>query len=297
MELYSFLNNDDWQLYKKYCVALDRQIDSVVCFIDTFNPNYMIINRSFKQENINAAYYTRGQLEALGILYSENGKIYVNLNKMMPHQIVENTYESSIWVIDSDSIEKEVHQGYAIRLDGFNSEGNPTYTIISLASSGSYYILTNTSCKDISGDNANVTLTWSLLDNATDIYGKDYKFSVLLPGSRLFYRSNNNNHSMMRTLGVSNPISIASFRQNNIIIGGGSISAFEPSQNPDILWTVGSSNIDSEFCIYTNGAYETVCCDQKTKVTTVRVDESPQSRYTIDTNLDLSLSNLFLNLY
>ena len=132
------------QTYAKYCLEVDQDILSVCNFIDNFNPNYNILNRNFQPGTTTTSlYYTTEQLVTLGILNIQNNTIKVCVDKMLTHQIVENTFGQTIiagYSTDTlDTYSQEVPQGYAVRHDGYQNN-IAMFTVISLASSGSYYI-------------------------------------------------------------------------------------------------------------------------------------------------------------
>jgi hypothetical protein len=173
------------QLLSKYVKSIDTSIQAVVDFIDIFYRNYILVNRAsdYRDDNNNSVfYYTDAQLVYLDIINDVEDPTYINLSKMRPHQIVENHFGTSLNIKYNGSLLSEtIPQGYALRHEGFDSEGNVHYSVISFASSGAYYIL-----QDIQYTSNGFVLMWSLQENATDIYGLNYLFSILWPDERCY---------------------------------------------------------------------------------------------------------------
>lgn len=290
MKLYNVQEINHYQVWSKYCNDLDNSINAIVNYIDLFCPNYRILNLPNKD---NLCYLSNDQLHQADILEfgdTPDGHIYVNLGYMKPHNVLDNTFQEEIGISGSYTWAQTVKipQGYALRHDGYDSEGNIKYSIVSLASSGSYYVIDSFTITNIDTANSKVTtqLTWRLVDNATDIYGKNYLFSLTLPGSRFYYHGAQNNISL-ELLGES-PFITANF-------------ANSPA-NPKIatskqgLWT-HQHILMSEIEQHKDDNVEEVFGDTLISIEETRIGEYPQSRYTINTDIQNFDNDIYVNFY
>lgn len=301
-----------YKTYTKYCYELDNDIISVCNFIDVFNPNYMILNRKYQyQSGIQYSYYSNEQLIQLKILNYLNvdinndgeNDIVIYVDKMLMHQIVENTFGKTIYVgySDNDNVNalQAVPQGYAVRHDGFK-DNKAIYTIISLASSGSYYVPL------ITLENGNTwKITWTLVEHATDLYGLSYSFSWLSPGDRLFYNNMQYGQFLdtctLLLRDMTMPTAIIPNQNNNRIYLGAATSETNGSQISS-PWTTDMVLFYETMIYYPQNniiLLEEISEDSTYNTSIVRVEEKPQSRYIINTNLEniQSWNNIFFNFY
>ena len=148
MKLYSIdSRNDNYQLLRRYTLGIDADINEVVHFIDSFNPNYCTLNQT-AQNSSTVMYLTREQLENLGILEEEDNKLYVILNLMHPHQVLINNYGQNLYYQDINGIVYEILQGYAIMHEGYNETLQPKFSIVAIGGSGAYYAFTGVKTDD-----------------------------------------------------------------------------------------------------------------------------------------------------
>ena len=77
------------QTFRKYCLQLDHQIDTLKRFIENFNANYVILNLP---DTKNRTYYSPEQLVSLGILKSdlEDPETYISIDPTK--MITKKTY-------------------------------------------------------------------------------------------------------------------------------------------------------------------------------------------------------------
>lgn len=270
---------DQDQLLSKYVKSIDTSIQSVVNFIDTFYRNYILVNRAsdYRDDNNRSVfYYTDAQLVWLDVIDDEEEPTYINLSKMRPHQVVENHYGIPLNIkYNGNLLTEVVPQGYALRHEGFDSEGNAHYGVISFASSGAYYIL-----QDIQYTSNGFVLIWSLQENATDIYGLNYLFSILWPDERCYWHNTDN---LINWQLQQSPIILPNFifdENDDRIVKIGSKN--------NSLWT--TSKLLWHEAIYkktdSNARYvEDIIDDSQREISTTRVGEVSQSRYTITSNL------------
>jgi hypothetical protein len=121
---------------------------------------------------------------------------------------------------------------------------------------------------------------WSLQENATDIYGLNYLFSILWPDERCYWHDTDN---LINWQLQQSPIILPNFNldenEDRIVKIG--------SKN-NSLWTI--SKLLWHEAIYkktdSNAHYvEDIIDDSQRKISTARVGEVTQSRYTITSNL------------
>lgn len=286
MRLYSVENGlNQIQLLKKYCLQLDHQIDTLKRFINNFNANYIILNLP---DNQSRYYYNNQQLEQLGILLRDENSNeqnppykYINPEKMLTHQVLDNVYEKDLYIYNT---QKLIPQGFAVRHDGYNVDQTINYSIIPLANSGSYYTVQDFVIKEIGNNSVTTEITWELAENATDLYGLNYLFSLVLPGSRFFPQSSDGLFAF-----TSSPIYLFNFISTPALPG---IATTNKG-----LWNI-QYLLGHEFLLKKNNSYEEVTDDNYIKTQQVRVGEYPQSRYIIYTTIPEGiLSNLKINLY
>ena len=281
MRLYSIKNGiKQLQVLKKYCIQLDNRINALKRFIDNFNANYVVLNLPDTHGRV---YYNNDQLETIGILVKrDNQYSFINPSKMITHQVIDNTYQKDLFIYGNE--QDRVPQGFAVRHDGYNTEQEANYSIIPLANSGSYYTVSDFQVEEIDGDNIICKVTWVHTENATDLYGLYYLFSLVLPGSRFYYHNEDGLYNL-----TSSPIYLFNFTAT-------------PS-NPTIatsnygLWTT-TYVLSHEMYTINDDTYEEVFDDASVKTEQIRVGEYPQSRYIIYTNIPTGiLPNLKINLY
>ena len=290
MELYSA---NDYQLISKYCLSLEKEIQFIVNFIDAFNPNYILLNRVSDSEQ-QSYYYTDDQLRYLDIINDTSITPYVNLSKMRPHQIVENHYGKELSIKRNGVIltDEKLPQGYALRHEGYNGNQVAQYTIVSLASSGTYFIVTNIEyVPSQSATEQIVNITWQQQENATDLYGLSYMFSVILEDERCYWHGDGTTYRNLISLDNNqwtSPLILPNFisSNNDIILKIGSeIGSYWT--NSKLLW--------HEIYRFVDNYVEDVIDDSAAEVTVARVGENPQSRYTITTNM-VRWPNTYINL-
>lgn len=172
-----------WQLYAKYCIKLDERISSVQNFIDTFSPNYLILNYDYGGGK---TFYTTEELqtEAVNIVSIENNTIYVNINNLMPHQVLYNNFGQDIYIrlLQNNNwtlTQYIIPQGYGIVKKDYND-----FYVMSLDAMGDFYILN--SCEI---DGQGIVAHFILKEKAVLTYGTDYNFSLAPDISRWIYRS------------------------------------------------------------------------------------------------------------
>lgn len=295
MRLYSAdLKLDNDTLFKKYCLNLDQKINSVVNFIDNFNPNYLLVNTP---NNYGQTFYSTENLYNLGILIQENNILYINPNKLKAHEVVSNTFQQDVFIYGTTIV---VPQGSAVRCDGFNGD-SAQYSIIPLASSGSYYVLKNIQISSYTSSTTICALSWVNTDNATDIYGLNYLFSLVVPGSRFYFHPIVHGPQTIDGMAIFNPdgqwLKYDNFIQTpaQVCIG--------TSENG--IW---NSNYLLSHEIYTQKKldtnqylYEEISGDEMVKVEETRLGESLQSSYIITTNLENIINSetvkIAVNLY
>lgn len=272
MKLYSSQQAQNFQLLKKYCFDVDADIQDIVNFIDTFNANYIVLNKNAVNDST-IQYYTEAQLTTIGILDISNSLL--DITKMSPHQIVQNIFKKTMYV-QYNSRRDEIPQGYALRHDGFKSDGTIAYSIISLSSSGSYYVVQRTELerRRVGLETASyLKVYWTLQEHATDLYGLEYLINLLLPGSRFFYHS-------------SSSINMCPLFATPMIIGSFGSSPSDPrlATKGGSLWDINNL-LEYDIVLYHDNSIEDVFCDSTHRTSAVRVGEYPQSRYTINTEM------------
>lgn len=287
MELYSA---NDYQLLNKYCMSLEKEVQSIVNFIDTFNPNYIILNRVSDSKN-KSYYYKDEELFWLNIVQLTEENPCINLSKMRPHQIVENHYGQELFIKRDDIIipNIKVPQGYSVRHEGYNENQEAQYTVISLASSGTYYIISNIQyAPSDSATQQEVNITWQQQENATDLYGLSYLFSIILEDERCYWHNDNEEALYPYLLSLegnwASPLILPNFKNDTMTIGSYIGSYWT---NSKLLW--------HEVCRFESNYIEDIIDDSATEVTVARVGEKPQSRYNITTNM-VSWPNTYINL-
>lgn len=295
MRLYNIGHGfNHFQALRKYCLQLDHQIDTLKRFIDNFNANYIILNLP---DTKNRTYYSSEQLISLGILNtdSQHPEIYTSIDptKMTTHQVIDNVYQKNLHI--SGEYDKIIPQGFAVRHDGYRTDQTTKYSIIPLANSGSYYILKDFIINTINNDDVTAEITWALTENATDLYGLNYLFSLVLPGAR-FYPKNSQNGFFPFT---ASPIYLYNFTSTPADPNIATLNWNEDSEEyvTGGLWTT-QYLLGHEILLENNNSYEEVFSDGYTKTEQVRVGEYPQSRYIIYTSIPNGiLSNLKINVY
>lgn len=280
MELYSA---NDYQLISKYCLSLEKEIQSIINFIDTFNPNYILLNRVSDTEQ-QSYYYTDDQLRYLDIINDTSVTPYINLSKMRPHQIVENHYGKELSIKRNGIIlaNETLPQGYALRHDGYNENQIAQYTIISLASSGTYFIVSNIEyASSQSATEQIVNITWQQQENATDLYGLSYMFSIILEDERCYWHGEGTTYRNLVSLDNNqwtSPLILPNF------ISSGNDITLKIGSEIGSYWT-NSKLLWHEIYRFENNYVEDVIDDGIAEVTVARVGENPQSRYNITTNM------------
>ena len=162
------------------------------------------------------------------------------------------------------------------------------------ANSGSYYILKDFIIKTISNEDVTTEITWAFTENATDLYGLNYLFSVVLPGSR-FYPKNSPDGLFPFT---ASPIYLYNFTSTPVNPSIATLNKLSDNQYvTGGLWTT-QYLLGHEVLLENSNSYEEVFGDEYTKTEQVRVGEYPQSRYIIYTSVPNGiLSNLKINIY
>lgn len=280
MKLYSA---NDYQLISKYCLSLEKEIQSIINFIDTFNPNYILLNRVSDSEQ-QSYYYTDDQLRYLDIINDTSIPSYINLSKMRPHQIVENHYGKELSIKRDGTIlaNETLPQGYALRHEGYNENQIAQYTIISLASSGTYFIVSNIEyAPSQSATEQIVNITWQQQENATDLYGLSYMFSIILEDERCYWHGEGTTYRNLVSLDNNqwtSPLILPNF------ISSGNDITLKIGSEIGSYWT-NSKLLWHEIYRFENNYVEDVIDDGTAEVTVARVGENPQSRYNITTNM------------
>lgn len=288
MKLYAGKKTDS-QYLQKSCLDIDRNINALVHYIDNFCPNYRILNLP---NSNNFTYIPNNMLGPTGanIVFNREGHTWVNPDNMHPHNVLDNTFQEDIGIGNTTSPSwanaKKVPEGYALRHDGYDSNGNVKYSIISLASSGTYYVIDSFIITNISNSTVTTNIQWRLQDNATDIYGKNFLFSLTVPGSRFYYHHENGGDTI-QSLGNS-PFIIANFANTP------ATPVIATSKNG--IWNTGHI-LMHEIELINNGNVEDVFGDDVTLVDEVRIGEYVQSRYTINTDIKNIDNNIYVNLY
>lgn len=288
MRLYNTTNNNSLQTLKKYCIQLDRRINTIKRFIDNFNANYIVLNLPDAHSPARF-YFSDSQLEQIGILIKEGTNYkYINPEKMTTHQVIDNTYQRDLFIYTSDEEKPLIPQGFAVRHDGYNTDQTVNYSIIPLANSGSYYTINNFIVTSIEANKTNCRIDWVHTENATDLYGLTYLISLVKPGSRFYYH----NPDGLYTFSPS-PMYLFNFTatptEQNIATSNNGLWTTQYLLGHEMLNITTTSSKDS---------YEEVFDDCSVKTEQVRVGEYPQSRYIIYTNMQNGiLSNLKINLY
>lgn len=307
------LYNVEWDTYpvqtlKKYCIQLDHRIDALKRFIDNFNANYIVLNLPDDKKR---EYYNTQQLEQLKILLKtrqdDEDYSFIDPTKMITHQVIDNVYQKDLYIYNSDlptdsgetypepsRIKEVIPQGFAVRHDGYNTDQTTKYSIIPLANSGSYYTLKDFVIKEINADSVITEITWSFTENATDIYGLNYLFSLVLPGSRFFPCGATDGLFSF----TSSPIYLYNFTSTPVNPSIATLNKLSDNQYvTGGLWTT-QYLLGHEILLDNNNSYEEVFGDTYTKKEQVRVGEYPQSRYIIYTSIPNGiLSNLKINVY
>ena len=310
MKLYSFDSIADFQLLKKTCFELDNKINSIIHFIDTFNPNYIILNRKERKGEDTYSYYTEQGLVDLGIKEIsedstedvDDNDIIINLYKMFPHQLIENTYGKDIYFRTTEGEDYShniVVQGYAIRHDGYNSDGDIQYSVIPLSPSGGYYLLTN---KVLQKENNtyNLITTWSYDERAIDKYGLNSVISVCLPGTRFYYNINDGSPKLRPITMEERGTYVADNYAGSIMDANQWLICARDESNCLSLWD-NTVILGHEIVLFDNNTSEELFVDESYTTSKLRVGESPKSRYIINTNLTsnplLDSDKLFINFY
>jgi len=295
MRLYNIGHGSNhFQTLRKYCLQLDHQIDALKRFIDNFNANYIILNLP---DTKNRTYYNSEQLISLGILKtdSEHPEIYTSIDptKMITHQVIDNVYQKNLHIYGDPA--KIIPQGFAVRHDGYRADQTTKYSIIPLANSGSYYTLKDFVINTINNDEVTTEITWAFTENATDLYGLNYLFSVVLPGARFYPKNSSDGFFPF----ITSPIYLYNFTSTPADPSIATLNWDEDSQEyvTGGLWTT-QYLLGHEVLLENNNSYEEVFGDSYTKTEQVRVGEYPQSRYIIYTSIPNGiLSNLKINVY
>lgn len=295
MRLYNIGHGSNhFQTLRKYCLQLDHQIDTLKRFIDNFNANYIILNLPDTKGRF---YYSPTQLVSLGILKTDlqHPDTYISIDptKMITHQVIDNVYQKKLCIWGEP--DKIIPQGFAVRHDGYGTDQTTKYSIIPLANSGSYYTLKDFIINTINNDEVATEITWAWTENATDLYGLNYLFSLVLPGARFYPKSSADGLFQF----TASPIYLYNFTSTPADPSIATLNWDEDSQRyvTGGLWTT-QYLLEHEILLENNNSYEEVFSDSYTKKEQVRVGEYPQSRYIIYTSIpDGILSNLKINVY
>ena len=205
MNFYTYYNLKEKQLISKYIQDLEYSINSIINFVDTFNPNYILLNTPNKE---GTRYFSDQELAAANIFQTNT----VYPNNMRPHYVLNNSYGGDINIANSTIT---VPQGFAVRHDGYTSEGETVYSVISLASSGTYYIVDSFTISAINTSSVTCQITWQLQDNATDNFGTRYLLSLTVPGARFYYHPTElTPHGWACYKFTQSPLIMASFSTN-----------------------------------------------------------------------------------
>lgn len=295
MKLYSIdSRNDNYQLLRRYTLGIDADINEVVHFIDSFNPNYCTLNQT-AQHSSTVMYLTREQLENLGILEEEDNKLYVILNLMHPHQVLINNYGQNLYYQDINGIVYEILQGYAIMHEGYNETLQPKFSIVAMGGSGAYYAFTGVK----TDDNANWYINYELIDHAVDLYGLNYLWSIIFPWQRIYYLPDTTKG--LCAISTINPYGYDRFTINAWNMSG-STRQINLGTQDQTIWTA-QYLLNYDFIIYkqsTRATIEEVFDDGYGISSQVRVDETPQSRYTINSKMAAAIHSnpdLYINFY
>ena len=295
MKLYSIdSRNDNYQLLRRYTLGIDADINEVVHFIDSFNPNYCTLNQT-AQNSSTVMYLTREQLENLGILEEEDNKLYVILNLMHPHQVLINNYGQNLYYQDINGIIYEILQGYAIMHEGYNETLQPKFSIVAIGGSGAYYAFTGVK----TDDNANWYINYALIDHAVDLYGLNYLWSIIFPWQRIYYLPDTTKG--LCAISTINPYGYDRFTINAWNMSG-STRQINLGTQDQTVWTA-QYLLNYDFIIYkqsTRATIEEVFDDGYGISSQVRVDGTPQSRYTINSKMAAAIHSnpdLYINFY
>ncbi len=287
------LSLKDWQqLAKKYVLDLDKEITSIVNFLDFINPNYIVLNKEYVAAGFN--FLSDAQLSTLGIIHripvvGDNDKIYIELDKMWKHSIIINNFgQGRVFVRWQGEEVDTLDEGFALIARGSTVDYKPYYSIVSLDSSGSYYTL-----KSIASDGEKLTYNWLYYENATDDFGTKYLFTVVAPGVRFIYWGNS---SSLKYIGdYTAPISVTTYAYHNDDVYIATVSGtYWTLSNP-----LGYDILDIQPNVtQTNRTMEEVFCDDFSITSSAIVDSQAVARHRIDTNLESCLGlNFYINYY
>ena len=283
MKFYTLYTLEEEQLVKKYIKELNNSINAIMHFIDTFNPNYKLLNTPAPTGK---TYFTDDQLANLGILDQFHSTI--NPEAMKPHYVINNSYGHDYTITGTSEL---IPQGYAVRHDGYNSDGETEYSIISLASSGTFYVIQDFVISSYSPTGTTCNITWQLQDNATDNFGQKYVFSLTIPGTRFYYHQGSSTLSFAQFL-AEPPYIYPAFGQvpADVFIG----------TSTNGVWTSSHlliHEVYTETSINNLPVFEDTFDDTTVTIEQTRVGEYPQSRYTINTNIKDLNNQLRINFY
>lgn len=288
MKDYSLSLNNWYQLAEKYIYDLDKDITSVINFLDFVNPNYIILNTEYVPFGDN--FIPDNKLNVpLGILTLDGTNITrINLDKMWIHSIIINNFgQGTKNIYWNNNIIDNLLEGFALIARGLSLDNKPLYSIVSLDSSGTYYALKNV----VSNSNV-LTYNWGYFPNATDTFGVRYLFTLTPPGTRYLYRDNTDS-SWKSLEDLTDPFIITTYAYDQTtdyittIIGSYWNTAYNLGYE-----LVVSKEQDDAFIV------EEVYCDEKATSSTVIVNSQPVARHRVSTNLESCYGlNFYINYY
>ena len=281
MKNYSLLSHKSWQMIKKYCVDLDSNIQTLQHYIDFKNPNYIILNYVYNNQNEENFYSVQNLIDLEICRTDENLAVTgINIDKLYAGQIIYNNFGTTLSLYNNNILlDITLLPGFAL----FKMLSlNPSFLIIALDSEGDFYIISN-----IEKDG---TVIFKNISHATASYGLYYLFSMVADNARWVFRNNTIDY-------------LSCYKPNNW--QGFTLMSWswdEEHEERDCyittkygtLWTV-TSTISNEIMSSNGVSYEEIGCDCWTETYSKGIDKGSVSFYSINTNMNDEIGRL-LNL-
>lgn len=228
---------DTWiYWYKQFVCVLDYEVWSLIDYLYIYNPNYLLFNQNEK----GASYFTKEDLETLGLLAKDGSKIIIDATKLLPHTGLINDYLQATneveihWGTDTPPrLFKEAEIIIFNSIDTTQNTNDSKFLIGRLTAGNSFYVP-----KVLEKE-----LHFTFIKNAEEIYGNTQYFNLYTPRFNIIQKWDISASEKGITL------------TNNLISGIGDI------QSKNALWT-GHEELNHNFYyLNNNNSYEEIITD------------------------------------
>ena len=165
---------DTWiYWYKQFVCILDYEVWSLIDYLYIYNPNYLLFN----QNEEGASYFTKKDLEDLGLLSGDDSKIIINATKLLSHTGLINDYLQAANEVEISWGNNRSRPFKEAEIIIFNSTDttqntNPSKFLIGRLTAGnSFYIPYS----------FNQELYFNFVKNAEETYGNTQYFNLYTP--------------------------------------------------------------------------------------------------------------------